>query len=80
MAMSPQSSRPLNQEVDRCKVGDERIEVEIQRLLDDLGCDEHLASAVVALAIILSAALAEHPLDSLFDFQAVYKRKPCMKQ
>src|ERR1035437_5260897 len=39
--MTPDSSEPLDEEIDRGERGDQGVEVEIERLFDDRGCDQH---------------------------------------
>ena len=73
------AAESYGREVGQITKAHDGIEVEIQRLLDHLRCDQHLASAVVASAVVGRAVLAERPHDLPLPFQAIRQRKPGVK-
>ena len=60
--MPMQPTGALNQEVDRCQVGNHEIKIEIERLLDNLCCNQHTAPAFVRLTT-LSKSFKNSPFD-----------------
>ena len=73
--MPPETARALDQQVDRRKVGDDEIEVEIKRLLDDLRGYQNVSGALRG-----GCVAAEAPEDSLFDRDPISLREARMKQ
>ena len=71
----PESAGTLDQKVDRGEIGDQGVEVEIQRLLYHLGRDEHPAGALGGTAI-----LAERSGHSTLDVQSIRKRETGMEE
>ena len=74
-ACAPEATGALDNEVDRRQVGDDQVEVEIERLLDNLRRDQEVSGA-----LLWRAGLAEAGERAVLDRLAVAERKPAMEQ
>lgn len=70
--MAEDTAGALEEEINRCKVGDHGVEVEIERLLYDLGRDEN----GLFRALISAKGLADFFLDAL----PVFIEEPCVEE
>ena len=64
--VAAEPARTLDDKIDRSKVGNKQVKVEIERLLDDLRGDDYAAGAICCMAV-----LSESAQDVTLDIQAV---------
>jgi len=73
--MTPTATRSLYDQVDRRKIADEQVEVEIERLLRDLSRDEYTSFSVRVCAV-----RPERFQDATFAIKSITERETSVKE